>query len=59
MDSNRHPMPERVTCEVCLKEVPLSAAVHFEAQDYVVYFCGLECYVRWHDRREDAPEVDE
>lgn len=47
MDSHNHVQPESVSCEVCLKEVPFSAAVHFETHDYVAYFCGLECYVHW------------
>jgi Domain of unknown function (DUF3330) len=38
---------ERVACEICLKEVPLSEATVSEATDYVVHFCGLECYDKW------------
>jgi Domain of unknown function (DUF3330) len=38
---------ERVACEVCLKEVPKSEATVPEATDYVVYFCGLDCYEKW------------
>jgi hypothetical protein len=38
---------ERVACEVCLKEVPRSEATVPEATDYVVYFCGLDCYQKW------------
>ena len=45
--------PQRVPCEVCLKEVPRSEAASAEACDYVAYFCGLECYEKW--RRERAP----
>jgi hypothetical protein len=45
--------PQRVPCEVCLKEVPKSEAAIAEARDYVAYFCGLECYEKW--RRERAP----
>ena len=43
--------PERVSCEVCLKEVPKSEAAMAEARDYVAYFCGLECYQKWIDQR--------
>jgi hypothetical protein len=43
-----------VSCDVCLKEVPISEAVVAEATDYVVHFCGLECYQRWKSQR-DAP----
>lgn len=38
---------QHVTCAMCLKEVPASAAVASEAVDYVAYFCGLECYEKW------------
>lgn len=38
---------EKVACEVCLKEVPMSEAKVAEAADYVVYVCGLECYDKW------------
>ena len=36
-----------VSCEVCLKEVPIAEATVPEASDYFVYFCGLECYEKW------------
>lgn len=38
---------ERVTCVICLTEVPKSAAASSEAADYVMYFCGIECYEEW------------
>jgi len=38
---------ETVACEVCLKEVPVSEATVPEATDYVVHFCGLDCYQKW------------
>lgn len=47
-----------VACEVCLKEVPLSEAVVPEAQDYVAYFCGLDCYERWKAQREPSDHPD-
>ena len=37
----------RVACEICLKEIPHSEAGIVEANDYVMYFCGLECYRQW------------
>jgi len=42
---------ERVACEICLKEVPISEATVPEATDYVVHFCGLECYEKWKNQR--------
>ena len=38
---------ELVSCEICLKEVPLGEAINPEAEDYVAHFCGLECYEQW------------
>jgi hypothetical protein len=47
---------ERVACEICLKEVPLSEATVPEATDYVVHFCGLECYEKWKNQRAKADD---
>ncbi len=47
--------PERVSCEICLKDVPKSEAAMAEARDYVAYFCGLDCYRKWIEQR--APEA--
>jgi hypothetical protein len=44
-----------------MKEVPQSAAVHFETKDYVAHFCGLDCYAQWRGMRdsiEPKPERD-
>ncbi len=52
-----HPRPnlvdEQVPCEVCHREIPLSEANHFEAEDYVLHFCGLECYSTWKLRSDN------
>lgn len=44
----------KVECQVCLKEVPLSEAKSQEATDYVLHFCGLECYEKW--RKQNSPK---
>ncbi|UCE89541.1 MAG: DUF3330 domain-containing protein [Pseudomonadota bacterium] len=47
---NAMPKPEEtpnVACEICMKEIPASEANSSEAQDYVMYFCGLDCYEKW------------
>ena len=44
--------PDRVRCQVCQHDIPLSEAVVPEATDYVVYFCGLDCYERWRSQRD-------
>ncbi len=49
-------LPEHVSCEVCLKEVPLSEAKNFEAEDYVAHFCGLDCYSAWKNQSEALGE---
>ena len=36
-----------VNCAVCLKEVPADAIKQMDAQDYVLYFCGLDCLEMW------------
>lgn len=38
---------EKISCEVCLKEIPVSGAMHEEADDYTRHFCGLDCYTKW------------
>lgn len=37
----------QVPCEVCMKEIPRSEAMVAEATEYVLHFCGLECYTKW------------
>lgn len=55
-----HPRPdsvaEKIPCDVCHKEIPLSEAERFEAQDYVAHFCGLECYSTWKQRSEELDQ---
>ena len=48
------PEVEIVSCAICRKEIPLSEALIPEAADYMVYFCGLECYAEW-KRRSERP----
>jgi hypothetical protein len=38
---------ELVPCAVCQKEIPKSVALSSEDQDYVLYFCGLDCSENW------------
>jgi len=47
--------PVPVACEVCLTEVPHTKAQYQEAGDYVMYFCGLECYKIWREQDEKEP----
>ena len=38
---------ELVPCAVCQKEIPKSVALSSEDQDYLLHFCGLDCYEEW------------
>ena len=51
-----------VDCGVCCREIPLDAAFTPEGADYVMHFCGLDCYRRFteraaHDRPGSCPEM--
>ena len=43
-----------VACEVCLKQIPKSEAKNAETEDYVLYFCGIECYGEWERTQKQA-----
>jgi len=59
MTTNDKPVDvEKISCEVCLKEVPLSEAVVSEAADYFVHFCEIGCYDKWKNQKV-KPEDDE
>jgi hypothetical protein len=49
----------KVSCDICRKEVPLSEAMIPEAEDYVAHFCGLECYTQWKKQSELAKKLGE
>lgn len=38
---------EWVTCTVCEKQVPVAEALTSEDPDYLLYFCGQECWDQW------------
>ena len=44
---------QRIGCAQCLREIPKSEALVSEAQDYVLYFCGIECFGEWRRRAEN------
>lgn len=47
-----------IECQVCLCEIPKSAATSDEASDYVRHFCGLECYDEWRKKNAAANDQD-
>lgn len=46
---------ELIECEICLREIPVTEATNPEATDYVVHYCGLECYAKW--TTQDAGQI--
>ena len=51
--------PEHVSCDICMKEIPIDEANSFEAQDYVVHFCGLECYEKWRSKKQSEQKSND
>ena len=49
--------PDRLSCKVCFNEIPLSEAVNEEATDYILHFCGLDCYAKWKTQEKLGNEV--
>lgn len=52
------PVPARVACEICMREIPASVAHSHEGTDYVLYFCGNDCFDVWRhaDETTDAEQ---
>ena len=51
--------PENVACEVCLEEIPKSAAASHEADQYAQHFCGIECYSQWKEKHQEVSKDSE
>ena len=49
---------ELISCEVCLKSIPKQDSKSVEADDYVAYFCGLDCYDAWVKKSDEANKTD-
>jgi len=49
---------ELISCEICLKTIPKESAEHAETEDYVAYFCGLDCYDEW-AKQNPQPEASD
>ncbi|MCU7818276.1 MAG: DUF3330 domain-containing protein [gamma proteobacterium symbiont of Lucinoma myriamae] len=47
MDKEKAIKVEEVSCEVCLRNIPISEAQAEAATDSVAHFCGLDCYEKW------------
>jgi len=50
---------ENVSCEVCLKNLPISEARIENVANSVVHFCGVDCYEKWKCQKlQDNPGYD-
>lgn len=43
---------ETECCHACLKMIPKSAAYSPEGEDYIRYYCELDCYTQWRKQTE-------
>mgnify|MGYP001605640583 FL=1 len=37
---------QSIACEVCLQAFPHSCTCPREVEDYLLYYCGMECYLQ-------------
>lgn len=44
-----------LACETCMTEIPESEADYSEAEEYVAYYCGLDCYQQWREEHKTHP----
>jgi len=47
---------EKIACHICKKEIPKSAALTAEGQDYVLHFCDISCLDYWKKEKEGEDE---
>ena len=38
---------QKISCHVCKKMIPKSAALNAEGEEYVLHFCNTECMDYW------------
>lgn len=50
------PSTSCTSCCECCQEIPLDAALTVEGSEYVLHFCGLECYQRFLARADGRSE---
>ncbi len=46
-----------INCHECGKSIPLDTALTVEGGEYVLYFCGLECYQHFQNQAEQKNEM--
>ena len=48
----------QVSCGYCKNSLPRTQAFQPEAEEYVMYFCGLECYEAWREANRQEQVQD-
>lgn len=48
-----------ISCSECGKEIPPSEAQSAEGEDYMWYFCGLDCFDRWQKRKSPGANAQQ
>jgi len=46
---------KKIACHICKKLIPKATALHAEGEDYVLYFCNIECLDYWKDQEKEEP----
>lgn len=46
-----------ISCSECGKEIPPSEAQSVEGEDYMWYFCGLDCFDQWQKRESPGEKA--
>ena len=49
---------ELISCDICMKEVSSDEGHVTEIDDYVMHFCGLECYDKWHKNAAEEKKAE-
>jgi len=49
------PEEKRIACHVCRKEIPEAAALHAEAEGYILHFCEPGCLAAWRKNLRPGP----
>jgi len=52
-EASRRLEPVQLSCDICLREIPHTDSCYEQAGDYVLHFCGLECYRQWRESVQD------
>lgn len=50
--------PAQNSCALCGEAVVPAEARSVEVQDYMLYFCGPDCYQQWRDQRQHDDDQD-